>query len=153
MDLRSHKAQLVFTALAASTSTAIAFGAYTAWERRRRRADLGQTVQHAIDAALPINLFSSSGLPTDEEDIAPAVQAKALLDTPIPRANVPDMPYNEELTREQLARNYAFFGEEGMERVRAGRVAIIGCGGVGSWAAVMLARSYVLLVYVPRSGD
>ena len=48
---------------------------------------------------------------------------------------------NEELIREQLARNYAFFGEDGMAKVREGRVVVVGCGGVGSWAAVMLVRS------------
>jgi tRNA A37 threonylcarbamoyladenosine dehydratase len=45
--------------------------------------------------------------------------------------------------REQLARNYAFLGEEGVARVRGASVVIVGCGGVGSWAAVMLARSGV----------
>jgi len=45
--------------------------------------------------------------------------------------------------REQLARNYAFLGEAGVARVRAASVVIVGCGGVGSWAAVMLARSGV----------
>jgi hypothetical protein len=49
--------------------------------------------------------------------------------------------HNEDLIREQLARNYAFFGEEGMRKVRRGSVVIVGCGGVGSWAAVMFARS------------
>ncbi len=49
--------------------------------------------------------------------------------------------HSEELIREQLARNYAFFGEEGMQKARRGSVAIVGCGGVGSWAALMLARS------------
>lgn len=49
--------------------------------------------------------------------------------------------YSEELIREQLARNYAFFGEEGMEKTRRGKVVVVGCGGVGSWAAVMLVRS------------
>ncbi|KDQ18385.1 hypothetical protein BOTBODRAFT_28795 [Botryobasidium botryosum FD-172 SS1] len=39
--------------------------------------------------------------------------------------------------------NYAFFGEEGMEKVRNGSVVIVGCGGVGSWAATMLVRSGV----------
>ncbi|EGO01130.1 hypothetical protein SERLA73DRAFT_167269 [Serpula lacrymans var. lacrymans S7.3] len=51
--------------------------------------------------------------------------------------------YDEELIREQLARNYAFFGEEGMTHIRAGTVVIVGCGGVGSWVAVMLVRSGV----------
>ena len=58
--------------------------------------------------------------------------------------NVPTVAYDEGLVREQLARNYAFFGEEAMEKLRKGSVVIVGCGGVGSWAAVMLARSYVL---------
>jgi len=49
--------------------------------------------------------------------------------------------HNEDLIREQLARNYAFFGEEGMQKARRGSVVVVGCGGVGSWAAVMLARS------------
>ena len=49
--------------------------------------------------------------------------------------------YDEELIKEQLARNYVFFGEDGMAKIRNGRVVIVGCGGVGSWAAVMLVRS------------
>ena len=49
--------------------------------------------------------------------------------------------YDEELVREQLARNYAFFGDEAMAKIRKGTVVIVGCGGVGSWAAVMLVRS------------
>ena len=57
--------------------------------------------------------------------------------------------YSEELIREQLARNYAFFGDEAMAKVRGGTVVIVGCGGVGSWAAVMLARSYVRILPSP----
>ena len=53
------------------------------------------------------------------------------------------LEYDEELVREQLARNYAFFGDDGMAKIRAGNVVVVGCGGVGSWAAVMLVRSYV----------
>ncbi|KIJ50617.1 hypothetical protein M422DRAFT_204191 [Sphaerobolus stellatus SS14] len=53
------------------------------------------------------------------------------------------MSYDESLIREQLARNYAFFGEEGMAKIRGGFVVVVGCGGVGSHAAMMLARSGV----------
>jgi tRNA threonylcarbamoyladenosine dehydratase len=49
--------------------------------------------------------------------------------------------YDEELVLEQLARNRAFFGEEGLEKIRAGFVIVVGAGGVGSWTATMLARS------------
>lgn len=47
----------------------------------------------------------------------------------------------ERLVREQLARVYSFFGEEGMAKLRRSNVVVVGCGGVGSWAAVMLVRS------------
>ncbi|KAI9316942.1 hypothetical protein DFJ73DRAFT_635816 [Zopfochytrium polystomum] len=49
----------------------------------------------------------------------------------------------EELIREQLSRNYAFFGEEAMKKVRGSFVVVVGVGGVGSHAAHMLMRSGV----------
>ncbi|KAI0277906.1 hypothetical protein BGY98DRAFT_572344 [Russula aff. rugulosa BPL654] len=55
----------------------------------------------------------------------------------------PGSDHAEELVREQLARNYAFLREDGVSRVRAASVVIVGCGGVGSWTAVMLTRSGV----------
>ena len=51
--------------------------------------------------------------------------------------------YDEELVLEQLARNRAFFGDDGVARIRKGFVIVVGAGGVGSWAATMLARSGV----------
>lgn len=55
--------------------------------------------------------------------------------------DVPHIRLDEGLIREQLSRNYAFFGEEGMRGIRRATVVIVGCGGVGSWAAMMLART------------
>ncbi|KAJ1675464.1 hypothetical protein EV182_001211 [Spiromyces aspiralis] len=52
-------------------------------------------------------------------------------------------PEEEELVQEQLARHKAFFGPEGLEKLRNGFVIVVGCGGVGSWAALMLVRSGV----------
>lgn len=51
--------------------------------------------------------------------------------------------HSEELIKEQLARNYAFLTEEGMEKVRSQRIVVVGCGGVGSWVVTMLVRSGV----------
>lgn len=51
--------------------------------------------------------------------------------------------HDEELIREQLARNYAFLGEQGMQRVREQFVVVVGAGGVGSWTCTMLVRSGV----------
>lgn len=49
--------------------------------------------------------------------------------------------YDDSLFREQLARNYAFLGEEGMEKLKSQYVVVVGAGGVGSWVVTMLARS------------
>ena len=51
--------------------------------------------------------------------------------------------YSEELIREQLARNYAFLTEDGMQKVRNQHIVVVGAGGVGSWVATMLVRSGV----------
>lgn len=51
--------------------------------------------------------------------------------------------WDEGLIREQLSRNYLFLSEQSMARIRSSRVVVVGCGGVGSAAAVMLLRSGV----------
>lgn len=48
---------------------------------------------------------------------------------------------SEVIIREALARNYAFFGEDKMAQIRDKFVVVVGVGGVGSAAAVMLVRS------------
>ncbi|CCH41718.1 putative membrane protein [Wickerhamomyces ciferrii] len=52
-----------------------------------------------------------------------------------------EIQHDEELIKEQLARNYAFLGEEGMAKIREEFVVVVGAGGVGSWVATMLIRS------------
>lgn len=49
--------------------------------------------------------------------------------------------YDDSLFREQLARNYAFLGEEGMEKLKQQYFVVVGAGGVGSWVVTMLVRS------------
>lgn len=51
--------------------------------------------------------------------------------------------WDESLIREQLSRNYSFLGEEGMTAIRNAFVIVVGAGGVGSWASLMLLRSGV----------
>ncbi|CAO3642552.1 unnamed protein product [Mucor hiemalis] len=57
---------------------------------------------------------------------------------------------DETLVLELLARNIAFFGEEGVQKIRRSNVVILGSGAVGSWTAVMLVRlelnMFVLLI-------
>jgi tRNA A37 threonylcarbamoyladenosine dehydratase len=126
MDLRSHRTQLVLTALTASAATAGLVSAYNIWDRQRRRDGLSHDVQRAVENAVPADNRSP---PARVDDVA--------------------VPYDEELIREQLARNYAFFGDESMQRIRGGRVVIVGCGGVGSFVAMMLARSWVPVCALP----
>lgn len=52
-----------------------------------------------------------------------------------------EFAYDEELIREQLARNYAFLGDDGMEKLRNQFVVIVGAGGVGSNVVTALVRS------------
>lgn len=49
--------------------------------------------------------------------------------------------YDDSLFREQLARNYAFLGEEGMKKLKEQYIVVVGAGGVGSWVVTMLVRS------------
>lgn len=46
----------------------------------------------------------------------------------------------KELHDEQLSRHTLFFGEDGMNRLLNARILVVGLGGVGSHAAIMLAR-------------
>ncbi|KAI9295059.1 hypothetical protein K502DRAFT_324523 [Neoconidiobolus thromboides FSU 785] len=50
---------------------------------------------------------------------------------------------DEELIKEQLSRNTAFFGEASINKLKNSFVIIIGVGGVGSWAFNMLLRAGV----------
>jgi hypothetical protein len=128
----SHKTQLIATAFAASLTTASLLHAYNMHTKRVRRKELDAEVRQSINEDVLTWRVSDHSTPT--ESIQSYVEPKGL-------GHVLD--YDEDLIREQLARNYAFFGEDGMAKIRKGRVVIVGCGGVGSWAAVMLVRSYV----------
>ena len=115
----SHRTQLLATALAASLATAGLLHAYNIHTKRLRRKELNEEIQRSIAAHVDVQRI-------------PSLEHPQL---------VPGISYDEELIQEQLARNYAFFGEESMAKIRQASVVIVGCGGVGSWAAVMLARS------------
>lgn len=133
VDFQSHRTQLVLTALAASAVTAGFLSAYTTHTRREKRRKLDREVKRS--------LASKPGPFTFSEPPSPPAETRAGTEQ-IGRSVGSE--YNEELVREQLARNYVFFGEEGMAKIRKGKVVVVGCGGVGSWAAVMLVRSYVV---------
>lgn len=123
-SLRSEPIRIIAAAVGASLATYIALELYRTSTLKKRRKDLGDQINR--------NVYKN-GSP-DQHSLA---HLETFADRQLPEA------YDPSLIREQLTRNYSFFGEEGMERVRNGSVAIVGCGGVGSWAAVMLLRSCV----------
>lgn len=148
-DSRSHKTQLVFTALVASALTAAAITSYNSYSRQQKRNELNRQVLTSLAAHSSSPERGSHGgrkrrgtSPPRPEHVY--LNGGADYGGEERNGSESSASYSEELIREQLARNYAFFGEEGMKNVRGASVAVVGCGGVGSWAAVMLARSYVL---------
>ncbi|OMJ14620.1 tRNA threonylcarbamoyladenosine dehydratase [Smittium culicis] len=52
-------------------------------------------------------------------------------------------PNEKLLFAEQLSRNCSFFGSDNLECIKSSFVVVVGAGGVGSWAALMLIRSGV----------
>ncbi|KAI0356973.1 ubiquitin-protein ligase molybdopterin-converting factor [Trametes cingulata] len=135
MNLDSHRTQLVLTALAASAVTAGLFSAYHEHLKRKKRRTLDQDILRSLAGSTGKRKGARNAEGSEDDEHH---------EVHIGGSNVPrDVPieYDEELIREQLARNYAFFGEDGMAKIRKGSVVVVGCGGVGSWAAVMLARS------------
>lgn len=144
--LQSHRVQLICAALAGSLATVGALTAYQRYMRRLRRLELQREVEQAQDRTIPFAGSESTLLSTAEEfhKVVPTEIHELIRERVIPIADrlrggeSPDY-----LFKEQLARNYAVFKEAGIERIKAARVVVVGCGGVGSWAAVMLVRSCV----------
>lgn len=130
LSFQSHRTQLALTALTASLATAGLFSLYTTYSRRERRRNLDRDVKRSIDKQ---DELEKNGMDKALRTVQPVWKD-------VQGGSQPDSQ-SEELIREQLARNYAFFGVEGMQKIRSGTVVVVGCGGVGSWAAVMLVRS------------
>jgi tRNA threonylcarbamoyladenosine dehydratase len=131
----STRTQLVLTALAASFATIGVISAYNTYTKRERRRNLNEDILRSLSKQ-ELTLLGTKPAQKSDDDVTKGDRPE--------RFSVSDkIGYDEELVREQLGRNYAFFGEDGMRQIRGGSVVIVGCGGVGSWAAVMLVRSCV----------
>ena len=127
--LKSENARIATAAAAACAFTLLSVTTYQSFEKRKRRRELQREVKEALARTPPEHELNS-------DHFAVTPPETEIMDSKISSAN-----FDETIVREMLARNYAFLGEEAMAKVRNGRVVVIGCGGVGSWAAVMLMRS------------
>ena len=133
LNSSSHTTHLVLTAAVTALTTYSLLSLYNSQSRKKRRVQLADEIKRSLASGAP-----STHIQPSPSSLRPQLPAATSSLHPLP-----DTEYAEELVREQLARNYAFLGEEGVARVRKACVVIVGCGGVGSWAAVMLARSGV----------
>ena len=132
MPSSPQRLRLALAAVVVSLATFGAFKAYQAISRRRKR--------QALDLDVARSIAKSEGFhPNVTRNARDAESSEHFWASTTQRSEV----YDEDLIREQLARNYAFFGEDGMARIRGGHVVVVGCGGVGSYVALMLARSGV----------
>lgn len=100
-------------------------------ELKRSIPDIDE--KHAADKLTDYGAAAEAPITMTHEDDRGALLAS--------RARLGD--YDEELIKEQLARNYVFLKDDGMTKLRAAFVIVVGCGGVGSHATVALARSGV----------
>ncbi|KZV72538.1 hypothetical protein PENSPDRAFT_750832 [Peniophora sp. CONT] len=148
IDPHDHRTQLLLVAAGTAVATASVLSAYNAHTRRKKRTELSDSIKASLSRDVPDR--PGQILPSASDFASSTAKAKGKQ-----RADLGESlqeqeeeeeeayAYDEDLIHEQLARNYAFFGEEAMAKVRKGKVVVVGCGGVGSWAAVMLARSGV----------
>ncbi|CAG8555005.1 11962_t:CDS:2 [Acaulospora morrowiae] len=114
--LSNIKVQLALTAIGATLATGIAIFSYQSFQRDAR------------------------GRALKKEPLSNA-KTRGIQDSRTSNNTADVKQFDETLIREQLARNIAFLGEEGVNKLRKSFIIIVGAGGVGSWAALMLVRS------------
>lgn len=129
LSQNSTTLKLCLTAVAASALTATAIYTNQAHRRRSRARALKEEL---LRTPLTHSLLTPYG--TIAKDPHNPLGITPPLSEPL---------VDDSLVREQLARNLAFLGEEGLAHVRGSFVIVVGAGGVGSWAALMLLRSGV----------
>ena len=103
--LHSHRAQLVLTAAAASVTTSSLLTAYWSYYSKASRRRLNDDALRSVTSS------------SDPDDIIDVEKPKNNVSRPDHPPTVLTLAYDEELLREQLARNYAFFEEEGMTKI------------------------------------
>ncbi|KAJ2402984.1 hypothetical protein GGF41_007490, partial [Coemansia sp. RSA 2531] len=136
--LGDTRVQLVTTAVAASAVTVgVMWGT-----RKARRTRQTRRLKHDAEDMLTLDDSDDFGLPADRQPSTESLVA-VTKHTPVHLS-----PNEELLIQEQLARHYVFFGQEGMAKLRDSFVVVVGAGGVGSWAALMLLRSGVQRIRV-----
>jgi len=119
--------QILSTAAIASIATASILLSFQKIRRNQKRKALKQSYEDELSFTSSVESFvldENGVVQTDHEESLDSIEQNNLM-------------------KEQLSRNYAFLGEEGMNKLNDAFVIVVGAGGVGSWAAYMLLRSGV----------
>ncbi|KAK8858850.1 hypothetical protein IAR55_003080 [Kwoniella newhampshirensis] len=130
----SGRQSLFLTAFATAIATTSVILSYQALRREHKTEKLKKQVGEDVEEWERSR--AGSGLGSPDERVEQLVGGKR-------EKEWRKGEFDESLIREQLTRNYNFLGEESMEKVRHSYVVVVGCGGVGSWCALMLLRSGV----------
>ena len=131
--------RLLFVAALSSVTTVAAVLSFQDLRRRTQRQLLRSNVEgHQGRNRQRFDRSASAAEENDQLDALGLPTYDALNDTSDQAAL-----FDDSLVKEFLARNLAFLGEAGCQRVRDSSCVVVGCGGVGSAAAVMLLRSGV----------
>ncbi|KAI8048971.1 hypothetical protein BDF22DRAFT_700487 [Syncephalis plumigaleata] len=124
----SRNLELAAAAVAASVATATLIFSYQSRQNRQRIKDIKRNAGTlGRERAISLNEFSVA-----KRSLPEGIQNEA-----------EECEHEQLLMSEQLSRNRSFLGDPGMEKLQNAFVIIVGAGGVGSWAALMLARSGV----------
>ncbi|KAJ3207423.1 hypothetical protein HK099_000269 [Clydaea vesicula] len=129
------KKETLIPVVVSSLSTALVFFAWQSFTQKKKIKKLKS------DLNLQTNSLSLRDHHFDETTLLEETEHQLAKKNNQFLKDDPDL--KEHLTREQLARNYAFLGEEGMKNIRKSFVIVVGLGGVGGHAAHLLLRSGV----------
>ncbi|KAG0210912.1 hypothetical protein BGX28_008749 [Mortierella sp. GBA30] len=131
----SQSTKMALVAVAASVTTAAVLFGYQGSLRKHRNKHLKHD-----DRRRPSHSVAPSNVertPSGQHDHH--IESKS----PQQQQSEDKIEFDEELVLEQLARNIAFLGEDGVQKLRDSFVIVVGAGSIGSWAASMLIKSGV----------
>ncbi|KAI7902475.1 uncharacterized protein BX663DRAFT_511189 [Cokeromyces recurvatus] len=143
LEKHQQGARFTLTAIAASALTTAALLSYQKYINFRLEKEENNNTssflnQKAIKEKSAIQHSNTIDIIDEEDPIQQEPERKKSID--------------ETLVLELLARNIAFFGAEGVSKIRQSFIVVVGSGAVGSWTALMLVRSGVEHIRIIDSG-
>ncbi|RPB09588.1 hypothetical protein P167DRAFT_527033 [Morchella conica CCBAS932] len=125
--LSSHRTQLTLTALVSGVVVGSTILAFQRVNRLSKVKNLKDSIPKSSESVALTDYGAAASTDKDRTLAASALRGD----------------WDEDLIAEQLSRNATFLGTPGLAAVRSSIIIVVGCGGVGSWAATMLVRSGV----------